>query len=154
MTNSLAISGAHSRRRLSTPRANAGCGLGQRVGSLRTSAQRLLRLIRQHQPPAPPARSNSCPRGALTWWCNWPKLWENSATATTSSGWWNSSISNPRGGLSRPCLPSRLPHDDNSKNRPGNRVRYTYNTKLTVRPDRWRGPPGMRPSPNKTSSGG
>lgn len=113
-SNSLASSGARSKRRFSTRKVNGGCGLGQRVGGLRTSAQCLLRLIRQHQPPAPPARSNSCPRGISTCWKNRHERSRNSPSAATNSGWSNGSTFNPRGRLIRPCLPSSLPHDHNS----------------------------------------
>ena len=48
----------------------------------------------------------------------------NSASGTTTTGCWRASGFNPRGRLIKRCLPSRPLHDDNSKNRPRNRVRY------------------------------
>ena len=64
--------------------------------------------------------------GTSTSWRSWPKRSKNSASATTSSGWSNGFTSNPHGRLTRPCLPSKLPHDGNSKNCPRDRVRYIH----------------------------
>jgi hypothetical protein len=55
---------------------------------------------------------------------SWPKRSKNFASATTTCGWSNGFASNPRGRPTRPCLPSSLLHDDNSKNCPRNRGRY------------------------------
>jgi hypothetical protein len=38
---------------------------------------------------------------------------KNSASGTTTTGWWKGSASNPRGRLVKGCLPSRPLHDDN-----------------------------------------
>ena len=70
-----------------------------------------------------PSRSSYSGCGISTPWKNWPERSNNSASATTSSGWSNASTSNPCGRLIRPCLPSSPQHDDHSKSCSGNRVR-------------------------------
>ncbi len=85
----------------------------------RAGRQRLHRTFLP-QPKGAASRSGTSKR-----WRNSPRRSKTSASAPTSTGRSNGYASNLRGRPIRLCLPWRLPQDDNSKNCPRNRGRYT-----------------------------